>query len=99
MADVYVTFGKVGKRLTNGVTAVFIGGTTRSEVITSGATSAQGALVATKDDVIKVVCDSPVAFTIGANPTATIATGAVATGSVPEYIAVKAGDKIAVIDA
>lgn len=99
MADVYVTFGKVGKRATNGVVETFIGGTTRSEKITSGATSEQGALTATKDDFVKVICDSPIAITFGANPTATLATGVVATGGIPEYISVQPGDKIAVIDA
>jgi hypothetical protein len=98
MADVYVTFGKVGKRATNGVVSTFIGGTTRSEKITSSGSSAQGDLTATKDDYVKVSCASPIAIVAGPNPTATLATGIVASDGIPEYISVQAGDKIAVID-
>jgi len=98
MADVYVTFGKVGRRGTNGVIETFLAGTTRSEKITSSGTSAQGSLVAAKDDFVRVSCQSPIAITAGSNPTATLATGLVADGGIPEYISVQAGDRIAVID-
>jgi len=98
MADVFVTFGKVGKRATNGVVETFIAGTTRSEKITSSGSSAQGSLVATKDDFARVSCQTPIAIVAGANPTATLATGLVSDSGIPEYLSLQTGDKIAVID-
>lgn len=98
MATVYVTYGKVGKRGTNGVIETFIGGTTRSETVTSSGTTAQGSLTAGKDDYVRIQCATNVAAVAGSNPTATLATGLAVTGGIPEFLAMQSGDKIAVID-
>ena len=51
MATAYLTYGKVGKRGTNGVIETFIAGTTRSETITTSGTSAAGSLTDRKSVV------------------------------------------------
>jgi hypothetical protein len=98
MATVYTSFGKVGKRGNNGVVDIFNGTGTRSETITSSGTTAQGTFVAVKDEMVQIACASNVAVVAGSNPTATLATGLVVFGGIPQYLAVQAGDKIAVID-
>lgn len=98
MAVAYLTYGKVGKRGTNGVIETFIAGTTRSETVTTSGTSAAGALTAGKDDYVRIYCATNVAAVAGSSPTATLATGLAVTGGIPEYLAVQSGDKIALID-
>jgi hypothetical protein len=98
MATVYTSFGKVGKRGGNGVIEIFQGTGTRSETITSSGASAVGTFTATKDEMVQIACASNVAVVAGANPTATLATGLVVFGGIPQYLAVQAGDKVAVID-
>ncbi len=103
MATVYVTYGKVGKRGENGVTATFIAGTTRSETITSSGTSAKGTLTANDGDFVQIVCATTVAAVVGDDSggtlTATLETGAVAFAGVPQFMSAQAGHKTAVIDA
>lgn len=98
MATAYLTFGKVGKRGTNGVIETFIAGTTRSETVSTSGTSAQGLLTANKDEYVRIQCATAVAAVAGANPTATLAAGLAVTGGIPEYMAVQSGDKVALID-
>ena len=98
MATVYTTFAKVGKRGANGVVEIFNGSGTRSETITSSGTTAVGTFTAVKDEMVQICCASNVAVVAGSAPTATLATGLVVFGGIPQYLAVQTGDKIAVID-
>ena len=77
--------------------SVFVSGTTRSESITSSATSAQGALVATLSDIAQVHCDTAVyASTLA---TAAPATSLFVPAGTAAYIRLQPGERIAVIDA
>jgi hypothetical protein len=100
MATVYLTFS-AGEQIRGGLSGLIVKGNySRSEAVTSSSTTAQGALVAKAGETF-VKVQSPaqaIAVTAGENPTATLAGGAVVTSGGSEYVSVKLGDKIAVID-
>ncbi len=98
MATVYVTLGQVGARGQFGNHPI-MAGPLQSETITSSGTTAVGAKVANKLDIAQIFCATTVAVVAGAAPTATLALGMVCPAGVPSWLAVQAGDKIAVIDA
>jgi len=100
MADVYVTMGAVGALGAKGASvAVFAGKNLRTEIITSGASTAAGSLVARMHQVAKVHCETPIYANAGASPTVSATTGVYIAAGETEYIALDAGESIAVIDA
>lgn len=100
MATVYLTFGTAEHIRAGSKDVIMQGDNCRSESVTSSGSTAQGTLSAARDDTVcKVYCaDQAVAVVSGSNPTATLATGNVVGAGVTEFIRVKAGQKVAVID-
>lgn len=91
MATVRVTMGQVAGH------SVFVSGTTRSEDIVSGATSARGSLLGSLSDIAQVYCDTAVyASTLA---TAAPATSLFVPAGTAAYIRLQPGERIAVIDA
>ena len=100
MATVYLTFS-AGEQVRGGLAGLITKGDySRSEAVTSSGTTAQGAIEAKAGETfVKVQSPSQaIAVVAGANPTATLAAGIVVTSGGFEYVSVKPGDKIAVID-
>lgn len=99
MASVKVSIGQVGARGQSNEVAAFLAGTLRSEVITSSVASAAGSLVAVGNDFAVINSDGAVYVTAGADPTATAGVSVYVPADGERVIALRAGDKIAVIDA
>jgi hypothetical protein len=98
MASVYVTIGSFGARGNFGDHAV-ISAPFVSEIVTSSSSSAVSTATAPNGgrSVAKVVCATAIYAAPG--PTVSATTGIFIPGGVPEYIALQAGQAVAVIDA
>lgn len=96
MATVYVSIGKAGIASTAGAMPCWEGDVS-SETITSSGTAASGALEAGgKGFVAKIHCATAVyASTTG---TASATNGVYIAAGIPEYIGIKPGDTVSVID-
>lgn len=91
MANVQLTFGQV---VTHNV---FSGASVRSETVVSSAASALGSIVANRHDRLKVFCAT--AVYVSDLTVATAATAVYVAAGVTEYMAVREGARISVIDA
>lgn len=100
MATAYVTYGYVGARseLRDDV-MVFNGANCRSETITTSGAAATGSLTAEEDQVIKIFCDTALYAKTGLAPVADSTTGLFIEANVREYVAVKKGDTLSLINA
>lgn len=103
MAKIYATFGEVSGLAKD--VEIFISGTTRTELILSGASAVAGTLKSTTPSmtsnraVVQIWADKPVFVTVGAAPIATMANGAFCPGGGAIFIATKPGDLVSAIDA
>lgn len=98
MATAYITMGPVATTRLHGELAIFVGNSARNETVTTSGTSAQGSLVAQEGDSATVFCDTAVYAATGTNPTAAAGAGVFCPGGFATPIALKAGEKIALID-
>ena len=99
MATVYVSMGQIGAKSANDIVMAWIGGTCRSETITSSGTTAPGSLAARKGDVAMIRCATAVYATAAATPVATATNGIYCPAGESIKIFMAEGHKIAVIDA
>ena len=99
MATVYLTVGEVGARANQDNVMIYLGDRVSSEVVTSSATSAQATFTATRGEVVKVYCDTPIYITSGPNPVASASNSLFVPGGAAEFISMQDGHKVAVIDA
>lgn len=99
MATVKLTIGKVGTRgAFGGTNLVWIASSRTSETITSSGTSQQASFTAADGDVVKIhPIGGAIATRAGVNPTA-VGTDPYQAQDDIEYLEMKAGEKLAVID-
>lgn len=91
MAVAYVTMGP------GAAYSVFHGENVRSEAVTTSATAASGALLATDVDIAQIWCATAVYARSG--NTVTPATGCFCPAATIQYIRMTAGDAVSLIDA
>src|SRR6056297_4284185 len=96
MASVYVSIGTAGANAAGGSLPVFSGGIT-SEVITSSGTAAAGSLTAAGFGQVAKIQGATAVYAT-ADGTASATNGVYVGADQPEYIALKPGQSISVID-
>jgi hypothetical protein len=98
MATAYVSFGAAA--LKDGATGapVVLRNPATTETVTTSGTSAATTNTAPQDGIAAIYCATAVYAVAGASPTAAPTTGWYIPGAVLFHMAVKAGDKIALID-
>lgn len=98
MATAYVSFGAAAVKDAKTGAPIVDGNPTTTETVSTSGTSAATTNTAARDGVAAIYCGSNVYAISGASPTAAAGTSWFIPAGVLFHVAVKAGDKIALID-